>query len=94
MQNLLTKAANIQGLSYSNMLTQGLTADTTNRLMRGIIDYIQEISSTENNVVRQQFGQLFGMSMSDMVAALNLNTETLNTVQSAMLDYTSAVKET
>ena len=93
MQNLLTKAANIQGLSYSNMLTQGLTADTTNRLMRGIVDYVREISATENNVVRQQFGQLFGMSMADMVAALNLNTKELDTVQGAMLNYTSAVKE-
>ena len=93
MQNLLTKAANLQGLSYSNMLTQGLTADTTNRLMRGIVDYIQEISATENNVVRQQFGQLFGMSMADMVAAIHLEIDELDTVQRAMLDYTAALKE-
>lgn len=93
MQNLLTKAANIQGLSYSNMLTQGLTADITNKLMRGIVDYVREISTTENNVVRQQFGQLFGISMADMVAALNLNTKELDTVQGAMLNYTSALKE-
>ena len=34
------------------------------------------------------------MSMSDMVAALNLNTKELDTVQSAMLSYSNAVKET
>ena len=52
MQNLLTKAASLQGLSYSSMLTEGLTAEKTNRLMRGIVDYVREISATDNNVVR------------------------------------------
>lgn len=93
MQNLLTIAANKQGLNYASMLTQGLTADTTNRLLRGIVDYVREISVTDNMVVKQQFGQLFGMSMSDMVAALNLNTNELKTIQGAMLTYNQAFKE-
>lgn len=94
MQNLLTIASNRSGLNYSELLTNGLTASNTNILLRGIVDYVQEISETDNNVVKQQFGQLFGMSISDMVGALNLNTDQLSKVQQAMLSYEDAVAET
>ena len=94
MQNLLTIASNRSGLNYSELLTGGLTASDTNTLLRGIVDYVQEISETDNNVVKQQFGQLFGMSISDMVGALNLNTQQLSKVQEAMLSYEDAVAET
>lgn len=94
MLNLLTRASNIQGLNITDLLTNGFTPDKANRLFRGIADYVVEISSTENHVVRQQFGELFGMSMADLRAAINLNTDALNTVQSAMLTYKEAVNET
>lgn len=94
MQNLLVMAANRQGLDYAKLLTQGLNAKSTNNLLRGIVDYVREISISDNQVVRQQYGQLFGMSMADMVAALNLNTKELDTVQQAMLTYSAATKET
>ena len=94
MQNLLTIASNRSGLNYSELLTNGLDAQNTNTLLRGIVDYVQEISETDNNVVKQQFGQLFGMSISDMVGALNLNTNQLNKVQQTMLSYDKAVAET
>ena len=94
MMNLLTIAANRQGLNIGSILTEGLNSTSTNTLLRGVVDYVREIAAQDNQVVRQQFGQLFGVSMSDMVAALNINTEQLNTVQQAMIDYTSSVRET
>ena len=93
MMNLLTLSANRQGLDIGGILNQGLNAETTNTLLRGIVDYVQEISASNNMVVRQQFGQLFGFSMSDMVAALNLNTDQLNSVQESMIDFTKATAE-
>lgn len=94
MQNLLVMASNRQGLDYAGLLTQGLNAQSANNLLRGIVDYVREISATENQVVRKQYAELFGVSMSDMVAALNLNTAELDTVQKAMLSYTAATRET
>ena len=94
MQNLLVMAANRQGLDYASLLTQGLNAQSANNLLRGIVDYVREISASDNQVVRKQYAELFGVSMSDMVAALNLNTKELDTVQQAMLSYSAATKET
>lgn len=94
MMNLISIAANKQGLDIGSLATQGLNSTTTNILLRGIVDQIQEIAQNDNQVVRQQFGQLFGgVSMADMVAALNLNTSQLDTVQEALIDFKSATKE-
>lgn len=93
LQNLMVMAANRSGLDYAQLLTQGLNAQSTNTLLRGIVDYVREISASDNQVVRQQFAQLFGVSTSDMVAALNLNTNELNAVQKSMLSYSTAQRE-
>lgn len=73
MQNLLVMAASRAGLDYSSLLTSGLTAQTTNQLMRSLADYMVEIGSNTNNVVRSQLAKTFGLSISDLTAAKQLS---------------------
>ncbi len=86
MQNLLVMAASRVGLDYSDLLTNGLNAQNTNRLMYGIFNFLGDISKESNNVVKSQYAQTFGVSVSDLVAAGNLG-DTINGLYSNMLTY-------
>jgi hypothetical protein len=69
LQNLLVMATSRAGnLSYADMLIKGVSSSQANELLYNVINYIREIASTDNNVVRSQFAQLFGVSISDMAA--------------------------
>lgn len=94
LQNLLVTASNKAGLEYSQILTQGLNADTANKLLESIALYTHEISHTSNQVVRAQYGQLFGVTMSDMTAILNMSADELKSISNSMLSYSSAIQET
>ena len=52
--------------NYGNLLTNGLTADSISSIMSGITSYAKEI--TGNNVVRSQWANLFGLTISDLEA--------------------------
>lgn len=92
MQNLLVMSASRAGLSYSELLTEGLDASKTNKLMRSIVEYLQQIAESDNKVVKSQYAQIFGMNVSDLKAAENLK-DVINNVSSSMLAYKGAVDE-
>ena len=94
LQNLLVIASNKAGLEYLQILTQGLNADTANKLLESIALYTHEISRTSNQVVRARYGQLFGVTMSDMAAILNMSADELKSISNSMLSYSSAIQET
>ena len=94
MQNLIVMASGRAGLSYSEMLTQGLNADNVNALMESIIEYVQELGKSNNKVLRQQYANIFGVDISDLAAAVNLNTDTLKKVSEANLTYSNMIDET
>lgn len=75
--NLLIMAANDAGLSIADMLTDGLDASDTNKLMQAAVNYLAELaeSSKDNNVVQQQLAGVFGVKASDLKAATNLATK-------------------
>jgi hypothetical protein len=79
--NLVIMGASQAGLSYADLLTRGLTAEDTDNLMRGIVQYIASMSDNSSNVVKSEYARIFGLNVSDIVAASNLG----NTVQSGML---------
>lgn len=93
LQNLLVMAANRSGVDYSSILTQGLNANTANKLLQGIVGYVQEISKSNNQVVRSQYAQIFGMSLSDMTATLNLKLNDLISIGKDILTYDKATLE-
>lgn len=70
--NLLVMGASQAGLSYSDLLTRGLTSEDTDNLMRGIVQYIASMASNSSNVVKSEYARLFGINVSDIVAATNL----------------------
>ena len=93
LQNLFVMAANRKNLNYSDMLSNGVNAQQVNTLLEGIVEYIQEIASNSNNVVKKQFAQLFGMTMSDMVAFKNLSSSTIESLYNSAMTYQDTLSE-
>ena len=94
LQNLLVMASNRSGVEYAQILTQGLNADTANKLLQGITSYIHEMSNTSGNqIVRAQYADIFGMSLSDMTAMLNITTEEIGNIKNNMLSYNDTIRE-
>lgn len=94
LQRLLLMGAQTAGLDYSSILTGGLTSSDANKLLKGIISYTQSIASTGNQVVKSQYAQLFGLTISDMTSVLNLSSSDLVDISKNMLKYSEAVQET
>lgn len=94
LQNLLIMAANKSGLDYASLLTEGLNASNINQLLYGLIQFGQEIASNENIVVKSQYAQLFGMTVSDLTSLLNLSSQDLVEISKNMLTYSNAIEET
>lgn len=93
LQNLFVMAANRKNLNYSDMLSNGVNAQQVNTLLEGIVEHIQEIASNSNNVVKKQFAQLFGMTMSDMVAFKNLSSSTIESLYDSAMTYQDTLSE-
>ena len=73
--NLLVMAANRAGIPISDILANGLDANNTNKLMQAMIDYMAGMytDSRDSKVVQQQLASVFGVSASDLKAAMNLS---------------------
>ena len=84
LQNLLVMAASRSGYNYADLLTGGLNAQSTDALMRALVEYMIEIGNSGSNVVRSQFAQTFGITYSDLKAAQQLSTS-LNSISGNFL---------
>lgn len=94
LEKLLVMAAGRKGLNYGSLLTGGLDARSANALLAGIVEYTQEIANTGNKVVKSQYANLFGMTIADMTAILNLSSQDLVSISKNMLTYSDAITET
>lgn len=92
MQNLIVMAASRIGLSYADILTEGLDSQTTNKLLASMVDYLQEIADNNNKVVKAQYAEVYGLSASDLIAAKNLNSK-IDDIEKSNLNYSGAVNE-
>ena len=92
LQNLLVMAASRTGLNYADLLSGGLTAQSTDTLMRGLVDYMVEIGNSDSNVVKSQFAQTFGLNFSDLRAAQQLSAS-LNDITGNLMSYESMYGE-
>lgn len=93
LQNLLIMASNRSGVDFFKTLSQGLNADTANKLLSGIASYIQEISNNDNQILRSKYANIFGMTLADMTAMLNLSSKDLVSISSNMLTYADTISE-
>lgn len=90
--NLVIMAANQAGLNMSDILNNGLDQNTTNTLMNSMVDYLAKIYNDSGNskVIQQQIASVYGLSASDLKAAVNLS-KSRNVVAKDGLDYNSAM---
>lgn len=86
-QNLIVMAANRAGISYGDILTQGLNSDSVNSLIQSIVSYWGTIATETNQVVRNQYGKLFGLDMTDLTAIKNITNADLNKISNESLTY-------
>lgn len=93
MQNLLVMAASRAGLSYADMLTKQITLDETNTLLESVVEYLQEIGNSTNQVVKNQYASTFGVSLSDIRAARNLSASDIATLRGANISYGGTIDE-
>ena len=92
-QNLLVMAASRAGLSYGELLTGGLNADNTNILLESMVGYLREIAAGTNKVVQSELGRVFGVSMSDLRSALNMNVGIMGNVSKQNMSYMDTIAE-
>lgn len=94
LQTLMAMSASRAGISYADILTGGLTANTANELLKSMVGYLKEIAEgSDNNVVRRAYGNIFNLSMSDLRAISNLSVDDINNVFDSTLSYSQAMAE-
>ena len=90
--NLVIMAANQAGVNISDILNNGLDQSTANTLMNSMVDYLAKIYNDAGNskVIQQQIAGVYGLSASDLKAAVNLS-RSRQAVAKDGLDYSSAM---
>lgn len=88
LQTMFAMAASEANLEYSELLLNGLDADTTNTLLESVVVYLKKIAEgSENQVVRRAYGDIFNLSNSDMKAISNLTQGEISYLAGNMLSY-------
>ena len=90
--NLVIMAANNAGLNVADILNNGLNSQTTNQLMDSVVDYLAKIydQAGESKVIQQQLASVYGMTASDLRAAVNLS-RSRGAVSKSGLSYNDAI---
>ena len=91
--NLMAIAAQRAGLDIGSMLNVGITATQTNKLLKAIAQFGQEIGSSGSRVVMQQYANLFGLDIADLSALQNLTASDISNIFSSSLSYEGAKSE-
>ena len=92
MQNLIVMAASRANMSYADLLLNGLDSSNTNSLLRSMVEYLGEIADSDNKVVKSEYAKVFGMTVSDLAAVKNLETD-LNTITKSSMSYSQSINE-
>lgn len=72
ISNLVLMAAARAGLDYGQLLNEGLNARSANTILSSLTAYMSEMGENQSNVVRSQLGNLFGVTITDIMASQNL----------------------
>lgn len=95
LQSLLAMSASRAGISYADILTGGLDADTTNDLMKSMVEYLKTIAenSDNNQVTKSAYSNVFGFNISDLTAVSSLSEQDISNIHNQSLNYEGAMKE-
>lgn len=94
LMNLLLAAANAGGVDIASMMTSGLTVENVNALMQGIYRQASVIASSGDNVVRNQYAQMYGLNLSDLVGFSNLTSADIEKIQGNNMTYGDMTAQT
>lgn len=97
MQTMFAMAAENANISYSSILTNGLSADTVDALLSSMVQYLGQIANNTsgNQVTKAQWADILGLSVSDLRAISNLTQADLDAIrQQGNLGYNEARTET
>ena len=72
ISNLVLMAAARAGLDYGQLLNEGLNARSANTILSSLTAYMSEMGENQSNVVKSQLGNLFGVTITDIMASQNL----------------------
>ena len=93
LQTLLAMSASRANLPYGDTLIGGLTASKTNALLQSMVKYLQEIAGDTNKVVKSAYGDILGLSLSDLQAVRNLTSADIRALSEGHLSYSGAISE-
>ncbi|MBQ3421455.1 MAG: hypothetical protein IJH34_07255, partial [Romboutsia sp.] len=68
-----------------------ITSTDANKILYGIVDYIRSISG--NNVVRAQYAELFGISLTDMKVISDMTASTIKDLTKSAMTYSDTLDE-
>lgn len=97
LQTMMAMAAQNAGLSYSSILTGGLDANSVDALLASMVKYLGQIANNTsgNQVVKSQWADILGLSVSDFRAISNLTQGDLDAILAQTnLGYSGAREET
>lgn len=82
LQTMMAMAAQNAGLSYSSILTGGLDANSVDALLASMVKYLGQIANNTsgNQVVKSQWADILGLSVSDFRAISNLTQGDLDAI--------------
>ena len=76
------------GKSYAQLLTDGLTAEDTNDLLRGMVTYLAEIvKNQESQITTSAYADLLGMSVTDLRTFASITTTEINQLYKDTVTY-------
>lgn len=80
MQNLMVMAASRAGLSYADLLLNGLDDSKSEQLMTRLLSYVSSMSDMGggSNVAMNAVAKMFGVTVSDIRAAQQMNVQSIN----------------
>lgn len=91
--NLLLMASSASGVSYADMLKNGLDESNLNKLLQSAVEYLQSIAKSNNNIIKSQYASLFGISVSDLASIGNLSASDIAKLSKSTMSTSSATGE-
>ena len=91
MSQLLALASSKAGLDFGSIVGN-ISLNQTNQLLKSVVTTLSEIGSNTNKVVKNQYAQTFGVTVSDLTAAKNIG-ESIGTIYDNVLSYVGSIQE-
>ena len=94
LQSLLAMSASRAGLSYSDLLVKGIDDSSVNVLLKSMVEYLAEIASDDNAVVKAAYGDVFNFTQSDLRAIKNIANDdgaTIKNIFNSTMTYNKAM---